>query len=206
MIYKTEQEKFWATEFGDDYSERNQGSKKVASNINLFCNIFQKVGQVRSLIEFGSNRGLNLQAISNILPEAQLSAVEINSRAVDALEKWGGCTEIFNQSALDFVALKKYEVALIKGVLIHINPDELPTMYERLYSSSSRWIIVVEYYNPTPVEINYRGHSNRLFKRDFAGEILDKYPDLRLVNYGFVYRRDLSFPQDDITWFLMEKC
>lgn len=53
--------------------------------------------------------------------------------------------------------------------------------------------------------IPYRGHEQRLFKRDFAGEMLDAYPDLRLVDYGFVYRRDPVFPADDLTWFLMEK-
>jgi spore coat polysaccharide biosynthesis protein SpsF len=25
------------------------------------------------------------------------------------------------------------------------------------------------------------------------------------VDYGFAYRRDPNFPQDDITWFLLEK-
>ncbi|GAA0704411.1 hypothetical protein [Dyella marensis] len=39
----------------------------------------------------------------------------------------------------------------------------------------------------------------------FCGEIMDRYPDLRLVDYGFAYRRDPSFPQDDITWSLLEK-
>jgi hypothetical protein len=28
---------------------------------------------------------------------------------------------------------------------------------------------------------------------------------LRLVDYGFVYRRDPAHPQDDLTWFLLEK-
>jgi len=44
-----------------------------------------------------------------------------------------------------------------------------------------------------------------LFKRDFAGEMLERFADLKLLDYGFVYRRDPNFPQDDITWFLLEK-
>ncbi|HND74014.1 MAG TPA: hypothetical protein PKW10_06205, partial [Saprospiraceae bacterium] len=67
------------------------------------------------------------------------------------------------------------------------------------------YILIAEYYNPSPVTLNYRGHSNRLFKRDFAGDMLDQYPDLRLIDYGFCYRRDNLFPQDDITWFMLEK-
>jgi len=34
---------------------------------------------------------------------------------------------------------------------------------------------------------------------------MDRHPQLQLVDYGFSYRRDPNFPQDDITWFLMEK-
>lgn len=97
------------------------------------------------------------------------------------------------------------DLSLIKGVLIHIHPDMLTTVYEKLYQASNRFILVCEYYNPFPVAISYRGHADRLFKRDFAGEMLDQYPDLKLVDYGFIYRRDPSFPQDDVTWFLMQK-
>ena len=50
----------------------------------------------------------------------------------------------------------------------------------------------------------YTGHSGKLFERDFAGEIMDKFEDLILVNYGFNGHSD-EFPQEDITWFLMEK-
>jgi spore coat polysaccharide biosynthesis protein SpsF len=38
-----------------------------------------------------------------------------------------------------------------------------------------------------------------------AGEMMERYPDLALVDYGFLYHKDPVFPQDDITWFLMEK-
>ena len=62
-----------------------------------------------------------------------------------------------------------------------------------------------EYYNPSPISIEYRGHSNKLFKRDFCDEMLDLYQDLKLKDYGFIYQRDKMFPQDDITWFLLEK-
>ena len=67
------------------------------------------------------------------------------------------------------------------------------------------FIHVIEYYNPSPVAITYRGHDDRLFKRDFCGDLLDKFKDLELVDYGFCYRRDPVFQQDDMTWFLMRK-
>ena len=99
---------------------------------------------------------------------------------------------------------RRYDLSFTKGVLIHIQPDELHRVYRNLYELSNRYIMVCEYYNPTPVTVNYRGNSDRLFKRDFAGELMDRYP-LRLIDYGFSYHRDNYFPQDDSTWFLLEK-
>ena len=66
-------------------------------------------------------------------------------------------------------------------------------------------MLIAEYYSPNPVVIPYRGHEDRLFKRDFAGDMLDQFADLSLVDYGFTYRRDPDFPQDDISWFLLQK-
>lgn len=204
-IFKTPQEEFWAGEFGNEYIERNVGGRWVASNTALFAKILSKCSRVSSLIEFGANIGLNLKAIRSLLPDAELEAIEINATAVEQLKAWGGVNKVHHESILDFNADRTWDIALIKGVLIHINPDQLPNVYKALYNASSRYIIVAEYYNPSPVEVNYRGHTGKLFKRDFAGEMLDAYPDLHLVEYGFVWRRDPMYPQDDCTWFLLEK-
>lgn len=74
-----------------------------------------------------------------------------------------------------------------------------------LYEHSNRYIFMCEYYNPTPVTVPYRGFTDRIFKRDFAGELMDCHPDVQLVDYGFFYHRDKFFPEDDSNWFLMEK-
>ncbi|MCF7970954.1 MAG: hypothetical protein K9L22_07280 [Methylococcaceae bacterium] len=205
MTYKTEQEQFWSGEFGDEYVQRNFGGGLIDSNAAFFAKVFANTGSVDSIIEFGSNRGINLHAIKRLLPDTQLDAVEINKLAYELLVEWGGCANVFHQSALDFAVTRQYEMSLIKGVLIHINPAYLEQMYDVLYKSSKRWILVGEYYNPTPVEIDYRGHKGRLFKRDFAGEMMDRYPSLKIVDYGFIWHRDAHFPLGDMTWFLMEK-
>jgi pseudaminic acid biosynthesis-associated methylase len=97
------------------------------------------------------------------------------------------------------------DLVLSKGFLIHVNPDKLSQIYDLLYQSSCHYICLAEYYSPTPVEVNYRGCEDKLFKRDFAGEMLDRFNNLKLVDYGFIYHRDNQFPQDDINWFLLEK-
>ena len=205
MNFKTEQEKFWAGDFGDEYIGRNKSEEYLASNLNFFSKAFNQLGQPNSLIEFGANIGMNLRAIKLLFPKIDLFGIEINKNAADELAKFIGQENVFNGSIFEFEATHKCDVSLIKGVLIHINPEMLSLVYEKLYTASNKYILICEYYNPSPVNVSYRGHSDRLFKRDFAGEMLEKYVDLKLVDYGFCYKRDKAFPQDDITWFLLEK-
>lgn len=202
--FRTEQEEFWAGSFGDEYIERNKEIRLLSSKTALFGTILKNTKNIQTLIEFGANIGLNLLAIKTLVPDIKLAAVEINKKACDELKKIPDL-EVFEQSVLDFVPTKRFDLVLTSGLLIHINPDMLPLVYEKIYESSSRYICIIEYYNPTPVEVKYRGHDRKLFKRDFAGEMLDTYKDLQLITYGFVYRRDPMFPLDDPTWFLLEK-
>jgi pseudaminic acid biosynthesis-associated methylase len=201
----TEQETFWSTGFGDDYIGRNQGDQLLASNLNFFNDALAACESPVSCIEFGANIGMNLKALRLLFPEIECKGIEINSVAAAELKSLVGEQSVFHGPISDFDPVWRADLALIKGVLIHINPDQLTDVYKKLYTVSTRYILVAEYYNPSPVSINYRGHSDKLFKRDFAGELLDTFPDLRLVDYGFAYHRDVKYPQDDITWFLLEK-
>lgn len=203
--FQTEQEQFWAESFGTGYIERNKSQELLASNLNFFSKALKQAGKISSCIEFGANIGMNLKALQLLFPGISLQGIEINEEASGHLAKVIGAENIFNGSIFDYAVKDPVEVALIKGVLIHINPDMLPVVYDKLYQASAKYILVAEYYNPSPVTIPYRGHEDRLFKRDFAGEMLDLYSDLELVDYGFAYKRDPAFPQDDITWFLLEK-
>jgi spore coat polysaccharide biosynthesis protein SpsF len=156
-------------------------------------------------MEFGANIGMNLKALKLMYPTQEQYGIEINADAVRELTHNIQPEHVYHSSILDFTPQRTWDLVLIKGVLIHINPDELPRVYERLVASCGKYLLLAEYYNPAPVSIPYRGHEDRLFKRDFAGEIMDKYPEMRLIDYGFAYHRDPNFPQDDINWFLMQK-
>lgn len=205
MTYKTEQEEFWASEFGNEYIGRNKSEELLASNLNFFSKAFDQLGRPNSLIEFGANIGMNLRAIKLLFPKVKVSGIEINKNAEKELADLIGKENTFNGSIFDYESNEKFDVSLIKGVLIHINPEMLTVVYEKLYRASNKYILICEYYNPSPVTVNYRGHNDRLFKRDFAGEMLETFDDLELIDYGFSYKRDKAFPQDDITWFLLKK-
>ena len=201
---RTSQEQLWAGEFGNDYTVRNRDSALLDNNRALFDKILAHTQGVTSAIEFGANIGNNLHALRDLVPAVELHAVEINAAAAAEIQTWGGAT-VEVASLLDFVPSRQWDLSFTKGVLIHLPPQALPEIYDKLVAASSRYVMVCEYYNPSPVEVSYRGHEHALFKRDFAGEIMDAHPELRLVDYGFTYHRDPQHPLDDSTWFLMEK-
>lgn len=201
----TEQELFWKGEFGDSYTIRNSGAEWIASNLAFYAKVLNRTYEIESILELGSNVGLNLIALKQLLPEAKFSAVEINEKAALKLKKNLPEVDLHITSILDFNSAEQWDLVFTTGVLIHIKPNKLPLVYDLMYRNSSRYILIAEYYSPSPTEITYHGHKDRLFKRDFAGEMLDQFPDLSLIDYGFLYHRDPNFPQDDFNWFLMEK-
>ena len=193
--------------FGTEYIQRNRGDALLASNLDFFAKALRGTRGVRSCIEFGANIGMNLRALKLLYPvhRGVRDRDQPRAAAQQLAERDHARACLLRIHSRLPVRSDQWDLALIKGVLIHINPDALPDVYDKLVAATHRYLLVAEYYNPSPVAIPYRGHSDRLFKRDFAGEIMDRHPQMQLLDYGFAYRRDPNFPQDDITWFLMEK-
>jgi spore coat polysaccharide biosynthesis protein SpsF len=204
-MYKTEQENFWQGDFGDNYIYRNKNKLLIKNNFFLFKKIFSNIFKIKSLIEFGPNIGLNIIALKKIFKPNFVTAVEINKNAcsqIKDIEK----LNIINDSIINFSPKKKYELVLVKGVLIHINPNKLKKVYKTIYKSCkpSGYILIAEYYSPKPTMMIYRGKRNKLFKRDFAGEFVSLFKKTKIIKYGFAYHRD-KYPQDDLNWFLIKK-
>jgi len=206
--FATEQEAFWSGDFGDAYTDRNDGDSLARSNLLFFGGVLKRTGPINSCFEIGCNRGLNLDAIKALLPACQTIGLEINSYAAKECASKGH--QVFEGSILAPPAaanglIGQADLSIASGVLIHVDPDSLYIAYELLYNVTQKFILISEYFNPVPVAIPYRGHDNRLFKRDFANELWVQYPSLRLVDYGFIWSKDPMAPKDDTTWFLFEK-
>ena len=190
----------WSGPEGDAYTERQTLSMDARKD--LCGRILRKVNSVHGIIEFGANDGSNLKAIRSLGPSTILAGVEINDAAYDRMKVVADFA--FHGSMLDDLGVGKWDMSMTRGVLIHIAPEDLPKAYEALHQSSMRYICITEYYSPKPRMIPYRGKENLMWARDFAGELMDRYP-LKLVDYFFTYHRDPVFPQDDVTTFVMER-
>ena len=152
MTHSTPQEEFWAGQFGTDYITRNQSEQLLAANLAFFSRVLERTGKIVSCVELGANVGMNLMALRMLVRSLRITGVEITPDAARELGKLIGEANVIEGSLFDCDP-RAAELAFTKGVLIHINPDMLPTAYDRLYAASKRFVLVAEYYNPAPVSI-----------------------------------------------------
>lgn len=199
---RTEQEQTWAGDFGHEYTRRSPGDPEAN---RWFFRKALRGAFITSAIELGCGSGANLAALRSLYPAANLAGVEINEHAFTMAMERKVAEELWHTSFLAIAPAHHYDLAFTKGVLIHIPPEKLAIAYQRLYDTSIRYILIAEYWSRDPVAIPYRGRPDLLWKRDFAAEILTQYRDLTLIDCGFASRLHPTAPQDDLTWFLMEK-
>lgn len=193
---------FWSGDFNLGYIDRNSSDELLASNLFFFAKIlFDRNIKPNTILELGANVGMNLRALQLLLPKARFSAVEINREAFEKLKEIG--CEAYLSSIEDFDSRDKYDLVLSKGVLIHIEPQELQKVYKKIVDLSNKWILIAEYFSRTPTQVVYNGEEGKLFKRDFACELMAEN-NISLVASGFSSRL-MEFPQDDINWYLFEK-
>jgi pseudaminic acid biosynthesis-associated methylase len=204
----TPQLDFWCGAFGDDYIARNSRNEDtVGARVAMWTRILAPLCDrpLGSILEVGANIGVNIAALRQ-LTSASLYALEPNDTARARLITDGlvPASQALSGSA-DAIALDNSAVDLVftSGVLIHIAPENLAAACREMHRVTRHYIACIEYFANEPQEVNYRGHAERLFKRDFGAFWLDQFPDLRTVDYGFFWRRATGL--DNLTWWLFEK-
>ena len=204
----TPQTDFWRGDFGNAYVDRNVASpEQMAARIALWAEILKPLAgkTPQTILEVGCNLGINLRAL-RALSSADFFAVEPNGKAreillrdgvVDAGSLRAGVAQ--NIDLPDGVA----DLAFTSGVLIHIHPDDLLDSCREIHRCARRHIACIEYFSDKPEMIPYRGHDDRLFKRDFGAFWMDNFPELSVLATGFAWKRTTGL--DNLTWWLFEK-
>lgn len=204
----TAQLQFWRGDFGNSYIDRNAASAEhLRARVAMWAKIMNcLVGDPpRSILEVGSNIGNNLRALRT-LTGADMYALEPNAEARRILV--GDGVVPADQALAGFAAKVPMadgavDMAFTSGVLIHIHPDDLLASMCEIHRVARRHVVCIEYFSDKPEMIPYRGEDDRLFKRDFGGYYLDAFPDLRIVDYGFAWKRLTRL--DNLTWWVLEK-
>lgn len=170
----SECEKFWKGEFGDAYTRRNRVDWRA--RIPFWRTIIEITG-ARSVFEFGCNAGWNLSAIQRVDQFIVTEGCDVNESAIDQAMAAGH--DVWREWPPE---PRPAELVFTAGVLIHIPPDNLEEVLHNLYYQSTDWVLAVEYDEAIEVEVEYRGHTGRLWRRPY-GEL---YQDmgLELVQTG----------------------
>jgi pseudaminic acid biosynthesis-associated methylase len=200
-----EQQNFWANNYAEDYIRKNSLFDK---NLGTECwkKILSNAKGITSILECGCNIGRNIGFLKEVLPAASKSIIEISKPAYDFVTGQFNLDKTFNGAIVKSnFAEREFDLVCTMGVLIHIHPDDLLANMQKMYDYSAKYIVIGEYFNRTPVMIEYQGEKDRLFKRDFGKLFVENF-DVALVDYGFLWGHIYdSAGFDDVTWWLFEK-
>lgn len=200
-----EQDTFWRDRYGAEYMAANAEFDAELGK-KAWSTMLARTAKPATILELGSNIGRNTRVLRDLLPEAELSICEINPTAFQTV------TSSFPIAQAENCAIREatfqegaFELVFTMGVLIHIDPEELIDHLHLMENWSSRYILMGEYFNRTPVTLPYHGEAERLFKCDF-GKIAAENLDAQVLDYGFLWGYEFDTAGfDDITWWLFEK-
>jgi len=200
------QDIFWTDEYAEDYRSKNSKFDNELGRQG-WAKILEKAELVeKTYLEVGCNIGRNLDQLSLLDPGLKPSVIEINSKALEFVRSRHALQQSFCGPAQEASFPKAaFELVFVCGVLIHVPPEDLLNVMTKMHEWSSRYIVIAEYFNRTPVSIEYQGRPNLLFKRDFGSMFADNF-NVSLVDYGFLWGRIFDAAGfDDVTWWLFEK-
>ena len=200
-----EQQNFWANEYAHNYIEKNNAFD-FDSGVKCWKEMLSKAEGIESVLECGCNIGRNIHFLNTALPQAQKSIIEISKPAYDFVTSQYTLDRTFNGPIVQSnFQPASFDLTFTIGVLIHISPDDLLANMKKMHDYSRRYILMGEYFNRTPVMLEYQGQQNKLFKRDFGKLFMENF-DVKLVDYGFLWGHLYDAAGfDDITWWLFEK-
>lgn len=200
-----EQQHFWATQYAQEYMQKNSTFDEQLG-IEGWRKMLTSAKDIHSILECGCNIGRNINFLNKVLPQATKSIIEINKSAFEFVASQYELDQKFNGPINEsHFEDGSFDLAFVCGVLIHIHPNDLLANLGKLYSYSKKYILIGEYFNRTPVMLEYQGELNKLFKQDF-GKLFLQHFNVKLLDYGFLWGHIYDAAGfDDITWWLFEK-
>ena len=203
-LSRNNQEIFWSEQYAEDYIKKNAKFDAILG-VQAWEKMLASTSGITSFLECGCNIGRNIDSLDRLLPSASKAIIEISKPAFDFVSSRHALAQKFNGSILESSLEGSFDLVYTMGVLIHINPDELLANLQKAYNYSNKYLLFGEYFNRTPIMLDYQGQKNRLFKRDFGKLVMENF-SVKLLDYGFLWGHIYdSAGFDDVTWWMFEK-
>ena len=206
--FNISQSQVWSGTLGNNYILRNPATDQNIEIRIPFWNklLNDKCGNVKNILEVGANIGINLRAIEKVDDSIDLFCVEPNEEAISILARDKVLKE---ENILKSTANKIdhkdsfFDLVFTCGVLIHIENENLIKSLKEIFRVSKKYILCLEYFSDKEEIIDYNQGNALLVKRDYGSIYLDNFPELKVVDYGFLWKRTELI--DNVTWWLFEK-
>ena len=160
--------KFWEGSFGDSYTERNQVSPE--DRLPFWRDIMDQTNPA-SAHEVGCNRAHNLAAIKQLRPECRTVGIDVNVTALQEAKDLGNVDEVHAIAGQD-IGIKfnpgEFDLVFTCGVLIHVPPEDLLLVLQNIKIAAYKHVLCVEYFDVDDIEVTYRGHRDRLWRRPYS--------------------------------------
>lgn len=196
----TRLEELWAGEFGNAYIERNAS---VGAGRDAFWQTWVYRLAPRTALEVGCNVGANLVWLARLLGAQNVAGADVNEQALEIARGAAPGADLrqANAGALPFED-GAFDLVFTTGVLIHIPTAGLAAAMAEIVRCSSRYVLCGEYFAEEETEVLYRGERGALFKRDYGRLYRESFPDLDLIEQGFLPREGGAW--DDVTYWVFE--
>lgn len=181
----------WAGDFGTEYTDRNQPDWGV--RLEGFKQVLPADSQF--VLEVGCNRGHNMLAMREL--GKFVYGYEPNNYARGLAHDAG--LVVAGRSVYDLPGTPMCDLVLTSGVLIHVPPERLDEALTNLHGVTSKYILAIEYAGADEA-VEYRGHTDMLWKRDYGAHYQRLFPELELIHTA---ENVVGF--DGATWWLLQK-
>lgn len=191
----SKQTQAWASRFGVDYTNRNAMSieemdamylnRYGLSRTEMNTEFLSIIDRDVRILEVGANIGLQLEFLQK-MGFKYLYGIEVSAYAVEMSKSRARGLNIIKGDALD-IPFKDdwFDLVFTSGVLIHINPHNLPFAMKEIYRCSSHYIWGFEYYADRLTQVKYREAeqtSDLLWKDNFPMIYCGVFSDLSVLN------------------------
>ncbi len=190
-VAETEQTIVWKGDFGREYTDRNTLDVEALNQLHrrnygiskreINASFLRDIPKGAAFLEVGCNAGNQLLLLLE-MGFTNLAGVELQPYALEIAQRRLPRVALKSGSALSLPYENfSFDVVFTSGVLIHIGPKDLPRAMDEIYRCSRSYIWGMEYYSADVAEVSYRGHSQLLWKMNYARQYLERFPDLELV-------------------------
>jgi len=155
-----DQQIFWIGSGGDRYITRNMDFHNFeymdGFRKDIIRSILKHIPRDISILELGCSKGQTIGKLKE-MGFTEITGVDINESGLKIAREEFPEFEFIKSAIEEYNSTKMYDLVLTSGLLIHIQPDNLPNVINKMKKLSKKYIFGFEYYSKEFERIDWPG-------------------------------------------------